>query len=93
MATKPTILAVRGLIGATILGLVLVGIAFALIGVWDAWNYPHILENKSGEKARTVLGHAARLFCLGAIIGGLCGMVAGAGIAAKRLWWSDKKTH
>jgi hypothetical protein len=86
MATKPTMFAVRGLIGATLLGLIVVGISFALIGAWDAWNYPRILEDKSGERVQTVLGHAARFFCLGALMGGFGGMIAGLGIAVRRGW-------
>jgi hypothetical protein len=95
MTQKTVLHATWGFVGATLLGLFLVGMAFALVGAWDAWDYPQLLEDRSGEKVqkvRTVLGYAARIFCGGAIIGGLGGMIAGAGIAVKRLWSRDEKT-
>ena len=89
MTRRSVLHAIRGFVGTTVLGICLFGIPLALYGAWDAWTEPVDLYGKSRGEERTVLGRATETFCVGAFIGGISGMVVGAGVAAKRLWSSD----
>ena len=92
MTRKTVLHAVRGFVGTTLLGMCLFGIPLALYGAWDAWVEPVVLYGKSRGEEQTVLGRTAETFCVGAFIGGISGMIAGAGVAAMRLWPREKQT-
>jgi hypothetical protein len=75
----------RGFVCAVLLGMCLFGIPLALYGAWDAWNEPVVLDGKNRGEERTVLGRTSECGSIGVFVGVIAGMVAGVGVAAKRL--------
>jgi hypothetical protein len=93
MTRKIILHAIHGFVGTTLLGICLFGIPLALYGAWDAWKEPVVLDGKSRGEERTILGRSTETFCVGAFIGGISGMIAGAGVAAMRLWSGGQLGH
>jgi hypothetical protein len=77
---------VRGFLCSLLIGIFLLAIPLALWGAYDAWVEPVILSGKDEGETRTIIGCTTEGFCIGAIVGGFFGAIAGLVVATKRTW-------
>jgi hypothetical protein len=59
------------------LGIFIGGIPMAGLGAWHTWQYPQI-ESKDDSDEDTIMGQACIGFCVGAVLGGLAGLIGSA---------------
>ncbi len=85
MTSRTLKYAARGFLGSILLGACLFGVPIGLWGAQDAWVEPVVLYGKSRGTEQTVLGRGSECFCVGAVLGGVAGAIAGVGVAVERL--------
>jgi hypothetical protein len=75
MSAPKTKYAVSGFVGTIRVGIVVLGIAFAMYGAWCAWDQEFPFALNGGW--RFVGQRALEWLCAGAYMGGVCGAITG----------------
>jgi len=91
MSTAKIKYAVRGFVGAILVGICVLGIALGAYGAWSAW-YEEFPDKLNGGW-KFVGERALELLCAGAYMGGVCGAITGVGLLVFRLLKKSPATH